>query len=308
MPTSAATGAGASNRVISIHFETKSPDALSSFSIPGRRSLMRLAFALPLLFAAFPALAQMGPSHCIALSQAPTPLVHKASFGADLTTEEVRLNYVSHSTFLIETPKGATIATDFTGFLGNSHIPTIVTMNHAHSSHYTTSPDPRIPHILRGWGTEGKPAAHYLELDDLIVRNVTTDIRSSWSGQEEDGNSIFIFEVAGLCIGHLGHLHHEPSEDQYARIGRLDVVMAPVDGGMTLPTLEMIKVLKRLKARVVIPMHWFGDGTLAAFVDGMRDEFSVEYLDENFTTVTLRDLPREPTIRVMPPRYLPEIE
>jgi hypothetical protein len=24
-----------------------------------------------------------------------------------------------------------------------------------------------------------------------------------------DGNSVFIFEVAGLCIGHLGHLHHE---------------------------------------------------------------------------------------------------
>ena len=44
-------------------------------------------------------------------------------------------------------------------------------------------------------------------VDDVYIRNVPTDIRS-WGGElERDGNSIFIFEVADLCIGHLGHLH-----------------------------------------------------------------------------------------------------
>ena len=62
--------------------------------------------------------------------------------------------------------------------------------------------------------------------------------------------------MAGLCIGHLGHLHHIPDAEQLAAIGRLDVVMAPVDGGMTLDLPSMIETLQRFRASVVIPMHW----------------------------------------------------
>ena len=81
----------------------------------------------------------------------------------------------------------------------------------------------------------------------MLIRNATTDIRGGFGGARiEDNNSIFIFEVAGLCIGHLGHLHHEPSDETYAAIGRLDVVMAAVDGGMTVDIPTMIRIVKRL--------------------------------------------------------------
>ncbi|MEY9138330.1 hypothetical protein ACVIWV_010144 [Bradyrhizobium diazoefficiens] len=30
--------------------------------------------------------------------------------------------------------------------------------------------------------------------------------------------------VAGLCIGHLGHLHHKLDDSHFAQIGRLDIV------------------------------------------------------------------------------------
>lgn len=99
----------------------------------------------------------------------------------------------------------------------------------------------------------------------MLVRNVSTDIRSVYGGVEERGNSIFVFEVEGLCIGHLGHLHHVPSDEQFAALGRLDVVMAAVDGGTTMPLPEMIAVLKRLKSSVIIPMHWFSQFSLDRF-------------------------------------------
>ena len=253
---------------------------------------------------ATPAGAQQLASHCIALADGAFERVTFASFGEGLSSEEVRLNYINHSTYLVETPGGTGIATDFTGFVGVDVIPDVVTMNHAHSSHWTASPDPRIPHVLQGWGDGTGPAEHWLELkDELLIRNVTTDIRSSFSGSEKDGNSIFIFEVAGLCIGHLGHLHHEPSEEQYAAIGRLDVVMAPVDGGMTLPLPDMIRVLKRFKSSLVLPMHWFGQATLQSFLAGMSDEFEIEVVTDSRTTVSLRGLPRTPTIRVLQPAY-----
>ena len=250
-----------------------------------------------------PAAAANLQSHCIALAGM-DPDIHYAALGDGLEPDEVRLNYIGHSTYLIETASGLSMATDFTGYAGPGVTPDVVTMNHAHSSHWTATPDPAIPHVLQGWGDGVNPAEHRLELgDEVLIRNVPTDIRSG-GGREVHGNSIFIFEMAGLCIGHLGHLHHEPSESQYAAMGRLDVVMAPVDGGMTLPLPDMIRVLKRVKAQLVLPMHWFGSYTLEAFLLGMSDEFVIVNEGEASTIVSLRDLPRRPTIRVLEPRYV----
>ncbi|NNU79734.1 MBL fold metallo-hydrolase [Halovulum dunhuangense] len=250
------------------------------------------------------AAAQDLQSHCIALVENEFSDIRFASFGADLSREQVRISYVDHSMFLIETPEGIGIATDFNGFVGVDVVPDVVTMNNAHSTHWTPTPDPRIPHVLRGWGDENGPAAHRLTLEDeILIRNVTTDIRSGFSGVVPDGNSIFIFEVAGLCIGHLGHLHHEPSEAQYAAIGRLDVVMAAVDGGMTVDIGTMSRIVSRLRSSVVLPMHWFGRSTLERFLAEMSDEFEIELVEGNSTTLSLRDLPRSPTIRVLTPAY-----
>ncbi len=270
-----------------------------------RNALLFLAL-LPL-----PALAQDRiPSHCVALAEA-TPgatFVHKASFREPLPADRVRLSYVQHATFLLETAGGLTAATDFTGFIGLTElIPDIVTMNHAHSTHFTNSPDPAIPHVLRGWNPDGDgPAEHYLDLGEMLVRNVPTDIRSRFGdlSVEPHGNSIFVFEVAGLCIGHLGHLHHEPDAAQYAMLGRLDVVMAPVDGGMTLDLPTMIRVLQRLRSSVVIPMHWFSSTSLEQFLDGMQGDFVIDRREENWIEVSLDTLPPQPTVVVLQPQAL----
>ncbi len=119
-----------------------------------------------------------------------------------LAEGEVKLNYIGHSSFIIESPGGTRIVTDYAGFAGGI-VPDGVTMNRAHSSHYTDAPDPAIKHVLRGWNPEGGAAFHDVEIGDIRVRNVTTDIRGGMAGRMKDGNSIFIFEVAGLCIGHL---------------------------------------------------------------------------------------------------------
>ncbi|WP_232830411.1 MBL fold metallo-hydrolase [Oceanicella sp. SM1341] len=256
------------------------------------------------------------PSHCVALAQnvpgvqfagmvrppgtAPVP----AAFADPLTPDRVRLHFLGHASFLLETEAGLRIVTDYTGYSLSGVVPDVVTMNKAHSSHFTSSPDPAIAHVLRGWGdTADMPAEHYLEIEDTIIRNVTTDIRS-YSGREPDANSIFVFEVAGLCIGHLGHLHHEPSPAQYAMMGRLDVVMAPVDGGYTMDLASMIRVLDRVKARVVLPMHWFGPGNLERFLAGMPDGFEIRRPGTSEVEVSLADLPREPTVIVLEPRPL----
>ena len=139
----------------------------------------------------------------------------------------------------------------------------------------------------------------------MLVRNVSTDIRSRYGGPPiVNGNSIFVFEVEGLCIGHLGHLHHEPTDEQYAALGRIDVVMAAVDGGLTLPTETIVKVMKRLKSSAVIPMHWFGRYTLDTFLADMADEFTIQESNSSEYVVSLRTLPRTPTVIVLEPIYI----
>jgi L-ascorbate metabolism protein UlaG (beta-lactamase superfamily) len=222
----------------------------------------------------------------------------------------VRLTYINHATFLLQTHGGLSAATDYTGYLGAvRQTPDVVTMNHAHSSHWTRFPDPAIPHVLEGWGHDSLPNNHYLDLDEMLVRNVQTDIRSRFAGGiEKNGNSIFVFEVAGLCIGHLGHLHHEPDPGQYAALGRLDVVMAAVDGGQSLDTPTMIRVLTKLRSSIVIPMHWFGRSTLNVFLRQMSGDFDIQEATSSSIEVSLRTLPKRPTVIVIPPAYFLEPE
>ena len=248
------------------------------------------------------------PSHCIAISQAAPGLeyVQNAAWTAPLGEFSVRINYLNHSMFLIQTAGGLSAATDFTGYLGvTDHVPDVVTMNNAHSTHWTATPDPAIPHVLPGWATIDGPRDHHLDLGEMLVRNVHTDVRSAYGDAvRQNGNSIFVFEAAGLCIGHLGHLHHEPDAAQYAALGRLDVVMAAVDGGTTVDLPTMIRILKRLRSSVVIPMHWFGVGTLNAFLAGMEDAFALDLRDDSHIEISVRTLPERPTVVVLRPALL----
>ncbi len=255
---------------------------------------------------ATPALAQERQSHCIAIADAAPGIeyLHRADWRAPLEDYTVRLSYLDHSMFLLQAPDGTTAVTDYNGFLGDvDFVPDIATMNHAHSSHWTISPDPRIPTLLEGWGDGVSPNLHAEEVGEVFVRNVPTDIRS-YEGVERYGNSIFVFEAAGLCIGHLGHLHHEPDEAQYAALGRLDVVMAAVDGGMTVDLPTMIDTLERLESSIVIPMHWFGGYTLERFVSGISGSFAVERRRGSSIDVSLRTLPDRPTVVVLQPASL----
>jgi L-ascorbate metabolism protein UlaG (beta-lactamase superfamily) len=265
---------------------------------------MRLAFALS--FLALPALAQDRiPSHCIALASA-APQVVPVALEEGLEPDSVLIRYIDHASFAIVTPDGTVAVTDYTGYIGTQDVvPDVVTMNNAHSTHWTANPDPRIPHVLKGWGDGAGPADHRLDLGPMLVRNVTTDTRGPFGeGARKDGNSIFIFETAGLCIGHLGHLHQIPSDEQYAAIGRVDVLIVPVDGGYTMRLEDMTGVVKRLRSSVVIPMHWFSEASLQAFLAEMSAEFSVVETGGAQISMSLDDLPSTPTVLVLEPAFL----
>ncbi len=261
------------------------------------RLLLALIACLAVPFG--PAIAQVG-DRCLALSQAPR-LVHPAALHPiSLAPSEVRLTFVGHATWLIESSGGVRIATDYNDYIRPAIVPEIATMNRAHTTHYSMFPDPGIAHVLRGWGTDSTPAKHDLTVADVRVRNVPTNIRSWSGGFVPHGNSIFIFEVAGMCIGHLGHLHHTLTDQQIAHIGQLDVVMVAVDGSYTMDVAGVVETLKTLRARLILPMHYFNQGTLNRFLDSIRADFPVETASEASVVVSQALLPHEPKVLVLP--------
>jgi L-ascorbate metabolism protein UlaG (beta-lactamase superfamily) len=220
---------------------------------------------------------------------------------AALNSDQVRITYVGHATFLIESPELVRIATDYNDYVRPPVLPDIATMNHAHDTHYTDNPDPAIKYVLRGWGpSENEPANWDVKYKDVRVRNVPTNIRNWAGGTERYGNSIFIFEIANLCIAHLGHLHHTLTQQQLDEIGRVDVVMAPVDGNLTLDLDGMMDVLSALKAQIIVPMHFFNPFTLQRFLDRAAQNWPIEHAEIPSFVVSKTTLPDKPKVLVLP--------
>jgi len=242
-------------------------------------------------------------SQCQAMASL-LPRVVYANIRTAATSDEVTIRYAGHSTYVIETPGGVRIATDYNGIYDTGGLPDVVTMNRAHATHYTLNPDPRIKHVLHGWGDNGEPAKHALTVGDVFIRNVPTDIRSTFYSYGTDtemipnGNSIFIFEVAGLCIGHLGHLHHPLDESHIAAIGRLDIVMVPIDGTYTMSIEGIATIVRRLRSSIVLPMHRFGT-PLSDLLDRLHGQFAIDQRLEPSFRISVGALPRTPTVIVL---------
>lgn len=249
-----------------------------------------------------PASAQINDRCPRLVSSLPSPVQKVSLRLAQKTEPSVNITFIGHSTFLIESAGGIKIATDYNDYVRPAAIPDIATMNRAHSTHYTLNPDPAIKHVLQGWGEGDAPAKHELTLGDVYVRNVPTNIRDWAGGTIFSQNSIFVFEIARLCIAHLGHLHHTLTPAHLDAMGRIDIVLVPVDGSFTLNTDGMVEVLKQIDAPVAIPMHMFGEITLQRFLEKMGQIYEVQRHPTPSIMLSRATLPKTRTMIVLPGR------
>ena len=238
-------------------------------------------------------------SEVVAHAHSPVSLA-SYRMGIAETEPVVELGYLGHSSFLITSPRGVTIVTDYNGFLRPKDPPDVVTMNHAHIMHYTDDIDPGIKLVLRGWDTGEGPPHYDVTFGDVRTRNVPTNIRSGDGGTEFGGNSIFIFATGDLCIAHLGHLHHALTPEHLAELGQIDVLLTPIDGAFTLSQPDMIEVIEAIHPRLVIPMHYFGPTVLDRFVKRVAERYDVHYSDASAIPLKRSMLPAKTEVWILP--------
>ncbi|MFW5679068.1 MAG: MBL fold metallo-hydrolase [Pseudomonadota bacterium] len=214
-------------------------------------------------------------------SAAPVPLPEDAT---------LRLTFLGHASFLIESAEGVTAVTDYNGVHRAPFAPRIVTMNNAHATHWTSRIEPGVEHVLRGWDPAGGIVGHDLRVDDVRVRSVATSVRGRTDALA-NSNAIFVFEVADLCVAHLGHLHHALEDYHLGELGIIDVLLVPVDGMWTMPHATAVEVIEQIDPSVVVPMHYFGRSVLESFLALLDESWTVRWQAEPTWTVSRLSLP-----------------
>jgi L-ascorbate metabolism protein UlaG (beta-lactamase superfamily) len=213
------------------------------------------------------------------------------------------ITFLGHSSYQIDTPQGVRAITDYNGVNGFGRKPDIVTMNNAHSTHFTDDPEEGITYVLRGWPSKpGESEAKYdVQLKDMKVWNVPTNARD-WGGQSAriNGNSIFIYAIADLCIAHLGHLHHRLTKEHLEELGRIDVLMVPIDGAYTMGMPLMVDVIKQIQPKIVLPMHYWGRAQVNRF-ETLMAELDADFVwpDRRTIEVAREELPEKLTVMVV---------
>ena len=77
------------------------------------------------------------------------------------------------------------------------------------------------------------------------------------AGTERGPNTIFCFEYDGLRVCHLGDFGQaELRAEQRLAIGELDVLFLPVGGGPTVGGDGAVAIVRELRPRLVVPMHY----------------------------------------------------
>jgi L-ascorbate metabolism protein UlaG (beta-lactamase superfamily) len=240
--------------------------------------------------------AVLTPLHAAWAGCAPIAMATPRVWHAAASDDSVQITFLGHASFEIVSPAGVRAVTDYNGDNIPVDPPDIATMNHAHATHYTPYPDPRIGHILHGWAEDGHMPMVDLTVQDMHVTNLPTNIRTWDGGTERYGNSIFVFETGGLCIAHLSHLHHLLQPSDLNTLGHIDIVMVAVDGEWTMSQENAAAVVEQLQPRLVLPMHYFTRSVLARFLDLERSKYAIDLRDSPVLEVSRETLPPMPTV------------
>jgi len=168
----------------------------------------------------------------------------------------------------------------------------VVLATHEHGDHNYIGLATGSPTVLRGLKDND-----WAKIDqtgkDLKISSVAT-YHDSEKGAKRGKNTVFVVEVDGLRVAHLGDLGHLLEKDQVTALSGVDVLIVPVGGFYTVDAETATKVAEQVNPRVVVPMHFKTDKLSADWPGGPLDQHEASgtrkrticYHDANFGTRT----------------------
>jgi L-ascorbate metabolism protein UlaG (beta-lactamase superfamily) len=163
----------------------------------------------------------------------------------------MKIRWLGHACFLIES-EGKRIVTDPYDEKVPYPFPEItadlVTVSHGHGDHNAVERVGGDPAMIQGTGT--------LKARGINLRGIPA-VHDDQGGAERGENILYIFELEGLRIAHLGDLGAPLDEEQRTALADVQVVLCPVGGHYTIDAQQAAALARELPAlRVFIPMHF----------------------------------------------------
>ena len=168
----------------------------------------------------------------------------------------VILRWYGQSMFQLETARGFKIVFDPHAIpaFGRALVKAdYVLISHPHNDHdQVAALDSKVKEtdVYRGVVEAKAGKQEWKSIDEkrgqIRFRNLGT-FHDATNGTQRGKNSIWIVEVDGLTICHLGDLGHELSADQVKAIGKVDVLMVPVGGIYTINGEQAKKAVAQIK-------------------------------------------------------------
>jgi L-ascorbate metabolism protein UlaG (beta-lactamase superfamily) len=180
------------------------------------------------------------------------------------------ITWHGQSFFTLKTSKGTVVAFDPHNLPEYGRLEglraDIILMSHKHPDHIkkevfenAEEKGDKAPQVIMGWkagdGQETWNLFSKKQVKDVVISSVGV-YHDEVQGMTRGINTIFIVEVDGWRICHLGDLGHKLSPAQLKAIGDVDVLMIPCGGIYSLNGEEAKAVLAQLKVKeYIFGMH-----------------------------------------------------
>ncbi len=168
----------------------------------------------------------------------------------------VALQYLGNSCTLLIAPDGTRIISDPYGNsahpYGLDRLPKdltahAVTVSHTHPDHNNTQAIGGEPEIIDSPGT--------YQVGEVTITAYAGREGSPSGPSATMANTVFVFEIEGIKIVHLGDSGVVTDPEALAEIRNADVVLVNIDG-YVIPADQIMPFMAHIQARTVIPTHY----------------------------------------------------
>jgi L-ascorbate metabolism protein UlaG (beta-lactamase superfamily) len=167
-----------------------------------------------------------------------------------MEVEEMKIQWMGHASFLIET-NGVKILTDpfdeSIGYRPNFPEVDIVLVSHEHFDHNAVGEVPSYKELVKGYVEK--------EIKGIQIKGIK-GYHDNAHGKLRGEITIFKILSEGISTVHLSDIGTTLTKEQLEEIGKTDIVMIPVGGVYTVGPREAWNIIGQLKPKIVLPMHY----------------------------------------------------
>lgn len=180
----------------------------------------------------------------------------------------IRLTWLGQSCFQLDDGSTVVITDPYhpqIGYPAHQQAADVVTISHGHHDHDWLGWIQGEPVVLRAAGeySHGTMRARAIGCFHDEVR-----------GAKRGPNLIFVIEMGGVRVAHLGDLGHELDDETAEAIGPLDVLLVPVGGFYTIDAAQADAVCESLQPKLIVPMHFNPEPDVRKVSIAPVDEFA----------------------------------